>query len=338
MKVKAIFEFPVPIWLMTDVLDTIYPSGFKALRFDVVMPRDTAPAGEPPPGFETVPQSSTAGSDTVEPLTVWTQEYGAFIPESLKPATTVQRVGIVEVDGPIPAHMTWFTPDSQLAEYINPWFDQVRTWVEIHTGQDLDPHHRVYDAEVVGSGLTFIEPDHDSAMSLTIATPSVLPLRAEAWRQILGSVRDGVEPPLEEVLSRDARAAQRRGHERRAILDAATAVEIALGRHVRNLSSTLPTNQSKRITPRSALGDYISIAEHSGLDLAVQVHKLRWLKDLRNDAAHRGEAPNNWHTGAVVQLMMDFLGAHGIMRRTGEREPDGSEWVIAEAEDAPPAT
>lgn len=40
----------------------------------------------------------------------------------------------------------------------------------------------------------------------------------------------GVEPPPEEVLSRDARAAQRRKAGRRAIVEAATAVEIVLTR------------------------------------------------------------------------------------------------------------
>jgi hypothetical protein len=28
--------------------------------------------------------------------------------------------------------------------------------------------------------------------------------------------------------------------------------------------------------------------------------------------------------------MLDFLGAHGPIRRQTEREPDGSEWVLAD--------
>ncbi|MCK5929166.1 MAG: hypothetical protein KAG80_13310 [Nocardioides sp.] len=333
MDVRAVFELPVYIWLMREALDQIYPTGFGQLRFTVVMPTEGSPVDESPttgpPAIEGIESHAGLGSDDVE----WAQEYGAFIPESLKPATALLRIGITDVDGPTYGHMSWFTPEHQLAEYVTPWFDNVRTWVEIITGQDLDPNHRVYDANPVGAGLTFIEPPNDSALGVQISTSSVRPLRASEWSRILELVRDGVEPPPEEVLSRDARAAQRRGADRRAVIDAATALEIVLGRHVRSLIDQLPENQQKRITDRAALGDYISIAEHSGLQLAVDVDRLRWVSKLRNEAAHRGLAPTNWDAGTAVQLVIDFLGAHGPYRRTGEREPDGSEWIVA---DPPP--
>jgi len=292
-----------------------------------VMPKDHPPFGGPPPvpGVE-------AHAELVGEQVVWVQEYGAHIPESLQPATALHRVAVTDVEGPSYDHVSWFTPEHQLAECVTEWFNDVRTWVEIVTGQDLDPNHRVYDAEPVGAGLTFIEPSNDG-LGVTIATPRVLPLRAQEWADTLGLVRDGKKPPLEEVLSRDARAAQRRNANRRAIIDAATALEIALGRHVRGLADQLPETQRRRINERTALGDYISIAEHSSLQLAVSVDRLRWLKDLRNAAAHRGAGPNNWDAGTAVQLMIDFLGAHGRLRRTGERETDGGEWVLADPGD-----
>ena len=327
MDVRAIFKLPVHIWVMCDALDATYSTGYGELRFSVVMPEDRPPVGGPPPvpGVESRPE--LAGEQVV-----WVQEYGAHIPESLRPATALHRVAVTDVEGPSYDHSPWFTPEHQLAEYINKWFNDVRTWVEIVTGQDLDPNHRVYDAEPVGAGLTFIEPPHDGALGLTIAIPRVLPLRAQEWADILGFVRDGKEPPLEEVLSRDARAAQRRNANRRAIIDAATALEIALGRHVRGLADQLPETQRRRISARTALGDYISIAEQSSLQLAVPVDRLRWLKDLRNNAAHHGSAPNSWDASAAVQVMIDFLGAHGRLHRMGEREPDGGEWVLADPE------
>lgn len=182
----------------------------------------------------------------------------------------------------------------------------------------------------MGTGLTFIEPEHQDALGLTIMTPHVMPLRPDEWATVLLLVRDGKEPPLEEVLSRDARAARQRDANRRAIIDAATAVEIALGRLVRNRSAELPETQQRRITERSALGDYISIAENSGLELAVPFDKLRQLNKLRSDAAHRGQAPGSWDAGAAVQVMIDFLGAQGRYRRRDEREPDGGELILVE--------
>lgn len=334
MDVRAVFELPVHIWVMREALGETYPTGFGELRFNVVMPTEGPSVDESPttgpPAVEGIESHAGLSGDDVE----WAHEYGAFIPDSLQPATALLRVGVTDVDGPTyDDHRSWFTPEHQLAEYVTSWFDNIRTWVEVITGQDLDPNHRVYDANPVGAGLTFIEPPNDSALGLQISPSSVLPLSAPEWARILELVGDGVEPPPEEVLSRDARAAQRRGAHRRAVIDAATALEIVLGRHIRGLVDQLPENQQKRITERTALGDYISIAEHSGLQLVVDVDRLRWVGKLRNDAAHRGLAPANWDAGTAVQLVIDFLGAHGQYRRTGEREPDGSEWIVA---DPPP--
>jgi hypothetical protein len=325
MDVRAIFELPVHIWVMCEALNSTYPTGYGELRFNVVMPDDRPPVGGPPD----VPGIASRAELTGEQV-VWVQEYGAHIPESLRPATALHRVAMTDVKGPSFDHMLWFTSEHQLAEYVDKWFDDLRTWVEVVTGQDLDPRHRVYDAESVGTGLTFIEPPRDGALGLKITTPRILPLSAQEWAGILRSVRDGEQPPLEEVLSRDARAAHRRNDTRRAIIDAATALEIVLGRHVRGLADQLPESQRNRINERSALGDYISIAQDSGLQLAVPADRLRRLKNLRNDAAHRGEAPGHWAAGEAVQMMIDFLGAHGPFRRKGERESDGGEFVLAD--------
>ncbi|MBB1516015.1 hypothetical protein H5398_08550 [Tessaracoccus sp. MC1679] len=327
MEVRAVFELPMHVWVMCEALGETFPTGHGGLRFDVVLPKEHPPVGLPPDVLGLASRPDLADEEVV-----WVREYGAFIPDSLRPASALHRVGVTHVAGPTFDHISWFTPEHQLAECINNWFDDVRTWIEIVTGQDLDPHHRVYDAEVIGAGLTFIEPPEDGALGLTVTTPHVRPLRALELARVLGLVREGREPPLEEVLSRDARAAHRRNANRRAIIDAATAVEIALGRHVRGLDDQLPEAQRKRITERTALGDYIAIAEQSGLQFIIPIDRLRWLSHLRNDAAHRGAAPSNWDAGDAVQVMMDFLGAHGLFRRTGESETDGGEWVLAEPE------
>ncbi|KOV87573.1 hypothetical protein [Nocardia sp. NRRL S-836] len=326
MDIRAIFELPVHIWVMCDALEKTYSTGYGELRFNVVMPDGRSPVGGPPnvPGI-------VSRDELVGEQVVWAQEYGAFIPESLRPATALHRVAMTEVEGPIYEHRSWCTPEHQLAERVGGWFDDVRTWVEVVTGQDLDPLHRVYDVESVGAGLTFIEPPHDQALGLIITTPHVLPLRAQEWAGILRLVRDGKKPPLEEMLSRDARAAYRRNANRRAIIEAATALEIVLGRHVRERADQLPERQRNRINGPTMFGTYISVAEESGLQFAVPIDRLRWLNNLRNDAAHRGEAPDRLQAGEAVQLMINFLGAHGRLRRTGERGPDGGEFVLVDS-------
>lgn len=327
MDIRAIYELPVPVWMTCATLGKAYPTGYGAVQFDVVMPENDPSFGSSPD----VPGVREAVSSLGKQIG-WTQEYGAFIPESLKPATAVHRVVLTTVEGPEYADRSWFTPNHQLANSIDRWFNDVRTWVEIFTGQDLDSRHRVYDAEAVGAGLTFIEPAHQDALGLIITTPHVRPLLEEEWARILILIREGEEPPLEEILSRDARAAQRRNANRRAVLDAATALEIALGRHVRDSSDELSESQRKRINERSALGDYISIASDSHLELAVPFERLRSVNKLRNDAAHRGEVPDNWAAGTAVQVVIDFLGAHGRYRRSGLRQADGGELILGNAE------
>lgn len=333
MEVRAVFELPVPVWVMNDALGATYPTGHGKLRFDVVMPNDKQPvAGSlsaQHPALEGIESHPQFIGDDVD----WTRRYGGFIPASLEPATALLRVGITNVDGPTYDHAPWLTPDHQLAEHINRWFDDLRTWIEILTGQDLDPNHRVYDANFIGDGLTFIEPPHAGAIALQAMTPSVTPLRSNEWATVLTLVRNGKEPPLEEVLSRDARAAERRGASRRAIIDAATAVEIVLGRTVRAVYDQLPANQQKRVHDRTASGGYISVAKESGLELAVDPERLVWLNKLRNDAAHRGITPNPFDTANAVQLMIDFLSKHGEYKRTEKIEPDGSEWIVLDEDE-----
>jgi hypothetical protein len=329
MNVTAIFELPVHIWMMCDALGTTYPTGHGELRFNVAMPSDRPPIGGPPavPGIASRPELT--GEQVV-----WTEEFAANIPDSLRPATALHRVAMTDVKGPSYDHRSWCTPNHQLAEHVSDWFDSVRTWAEILTGQDLDPSHRVYDAESVGGGLTFIEPPHDGALGFTYALPHIRPLSAQEWAGILGFVRDGKQPPLEEVLSRDARAAHRRNANRRAIIDAATALEITLGRHVRGVADQLPETQRNRINQRTALGGYIDIAEQSDLQLTVPVERLRWLNNLRNDAAHRGATPDYLDTYRGVQIMLDFLASHAQIPRIDECEPDGGEWTLIDSEES----
>lgn len=331
MTVTAVYELPVPIWVMSDALEGSYPTGVGPVSFDVVMPLDREPVGAPPDVLEQGWTTDDAGD-----LIQWTVQYAGTIPPSLQPAKALRRVVITNVQAPRDEQREWRTADHQLAEVIASWFDAVRTWAEILTGQDLDPGHRVYDATPVGEGLTFIEPPHDGLAGINLTTQRVRPLRARKWGDILDAVGRDSEPPLEEVLSRDARAAHRRGAYRRAILEAGTALEIALGQHVRDHKGHLKEYHQKRINdPKDhlGLGNYIDMAAAAELELAVSIDALREVKDLRNDAAHHGEAPGAWATGEVVQRTINFLAAHGRYRRSADDEPDGSEWVPVDPEE-----
>jgi hypothetical protein len=82
-------------------------------------------------------------------------------------------------------------------------------------------------------------------------------LTREMWQGILGAASDGRQPPTEYLLLRDSFAANRRGQGRRAVLDAATAAELALTRLLdqelaagRQDLATYVKDQSKQIGGR----------------------------------------------------------------------------------------
>ncbi|MET3172827.1 UNVERIFIED_ORG: hypothetical protein ABIB52_000655 [Arthrobacter sp. UYCu721] len=299
--VTAIYELPVPIWVSCAALSRTYPSGYGRVQFNVVMPQDRAPVGAPPviDGVE-IPESLDGE------LVAWTTEYAADVPEEFQPATALLRVVITAVEAPADATRSWWGPDRQIGEIIKFWFDQVRSWVEICTGQDLDPGHRVYDAETVGAGLTFIVPPHKDALGTHLTMREIRPIRAAEWQWILAAVRDGKEPHLEHLLIRDANAALARGFYRRAIIDAAAALELKLARLLDERVEDLPEPQRRGLR-RATLGRFIDIAEASGFEFDVTFEKLKRMKVARNDAVHRAQAPDYIETVTLLEVADNFL-------------------------------
>ncbi|MDP9694434.1 UNVERIFIED_ORG: hypothetical protein J2X79_001993 [Arthrobacter globiformis] len=300
--VTAIYELPVPIWVSSAALGATYPSGYGKVQFDVAMPQDRAAVGAPPV-VEGVEVPDSIDGELLE----WTTEYAADVPEEFQPATALRRIIITAVEAPTDSARSWRGPDQQLGECIKFWFNQVRSWVEIFTSQDLDPNHRVYDAETVGAGLTFIAPTHEGDLGLQLITRHIQPVTAAQWQVILAAVRDGKEPPLEPLLIRDANAAFARGFYRRAVIDAAAALELTLVRVLDERIEDLPDQQRKRLKG-ATLGRYIDIANASGLEFDVTFEDLKHLNDARNDAVHRAEAPDYFGTVRLLHVVGDFLG------------------------------
>lgn len=312
--VTAIYELPVPVWVSCAALGGTYPSGYGRVQFDVAMPQDHAPVGGPPviDGVE-VPESLDGK------LVEWTTEYAAWIPEEFQPATALRRIVITAVEAPVDPDRSWRGPDQQLGEYITFWFDRVRSWVEIFSGQDLDPGHRVYDAETVGAGLTFIVPLREGDLGMRLTTRRIQPVTAAEWQWILAAVRDGKEPPLELLLIRDANAAFARGFYRRTVIDAAAALELKLAHILDARIEDLPEPQRRRLEG-ATLGRSIDIAKVSGFEFDVTFEDLKRLNDARNDAVHRAQAPEYFDTVRLLQVVGDFLGTSVRIRGASAAE------------------
>lgn len=240
----------------------------------------------------------------------WTIRQAAWIDEASEPAIALLRIAITSVKAPADPR-PYGGPQQQLGETISAWFERLRTWVETCTGQDLDPGHRMFNAEIVGAGLTFLGPAPQNGVGIRISTPRIQPVGERDWGQILTNIRAGADPNVELILYRDASAAALRGFHRRAVIDAAASVEIPLGRLLADHAELLPRRQQESLARHPGLGGLVGIARRSALELSVSFDELERLARYHNDAVHRAEEPD----------YMTLIGLLGTARRFLESRP-----------------
>lgn len=245
------------------------------------------------------PLPMVADNDEALAESPWVMNYGAFTDG---PVVALCRVGII---APLEnaEHLRaapWNDGSPRavvhdaLAHGVEAWFDAVRSWVEVLTGQDLNHRHPVYDATLHGHGLTLWD---GSALSppglLTLTTPTVAPLDLSGWTLVLARVAGGVAPPAEHLLARDARAAAVRRETRKAVLDAAAAAELVLNGLLAQELAALPDETRSAVqAEHRTLGRLVDLLAKSRHDVAERQDDLKHLTTLRNRAAHRGAAPN----------------------------------------------
>jgi len=146
-------------------------------------------------------------------------------------------------------------------EGIDPWWRLACDWIEVVARQNIRPRHS--DGSRAGNGIEMWLRHEGQARDVWNPAPihaTMSPINAltrEMWQGILGAASDGRQPPTEYLLLRDSFAANRRGQGRRAVLDAATAAELALTRLLdqelaagRQDLATYVKDQSKQIGGR----------------------------------------------------------------------------------------
>lgn len=181
-------------------------------------------------------------------------------------------------------------PIDLIFEGIDSWFDRFRTWLEVMTEQDLDHRALVGSGWVRGSGLELLTLDDGKASlpafanSVVVTLDRTTPASLHVVRAASQFASDSATPPEDHLLLRDARAAARRGDFRRAVIEAASALEIALAEF---------NDEHVRVTPpkRPMLGWYVTNS-----DIAAAARLPDDLKqsvvDVRNEAIHEGRAPS----------------------------------------------
>lgn len=191
------------------------------------------------------------------------------------------------------------------------WFRVLKDWIEVWTGQDLDdvaPRKRV---EVLAQGwdawyrgTTFRPPstirvDFDYGTAMT----------PELWMKALGLAASSSEPPAESLLLRDARAAHARSQYRRSVIDAGTALEIALYALLAaaNRSQSPLADELLESAKRWTLGTLLLTCKRVCDVPSTVTHEL---VQLRNEVIHKtARKPTKVESSAMLSAATDAVNA-----------------------------
>jgi hypothetical protein len=188
------------------------------------------------------------------------------------------------------------------------WFASVRDWCEVLAHQDLDHQSPRQRTRLEGDGWTAwrrseqvpvrgrFHFDFDHGQALT----------ASGWTEIVGLVEAVSPPPLTALLLRDARNADVRGYFRRAVLDASTALEIALHGLLVDLQEAAPSPLAAelvRSADRWTLGRLLETVRNlEALPDTVTSDLVR----LRNQVVHKtAHDPSSDESKAMIRAATD---------------------------------
>jgi hypothetical protein len=134
-------------------------------------------------------------------------------------------------------------------------------------------------------------------------------LSAWAWGHALEHASAGDQPPLARTLMTSAVQASMDANWRVAIIDAATATEVALTAGMAALSATLQSGRyKKRIAKTKMLGPLLDLASDLGMPLPPSI--VDDLKRPRNDVVHQGKVVTRDQAKAAITAAWAVVRQH----------------------------
>jgi hypothetical protein len=210
----------------------------------------------------------------------------------------------------------------QLFAQIDAWFERVRLWVRILLNQDVDEDVEASRVSMAGRNLKVLTIDNGTvslpryANSVQINMLEVEALDEQCWRDVLDLASRGSSPPVEYSLASSARIQLRVHQYRRAVIDAASAVDVTLSDlfHA-NYTNLPPGLQTTLNQGRETLGWLVDMLTNAaGLPPALTGISARLPPDLksglvnvRNDVLHRNRTPTYEETARATTLAADLI-------------------------------
>lgn len=311
MILSGQYALPHHLWVEMDALDSRYETYIGPVRATVITPKPVGPSDLTiPPALAGVPDEAWV----VEPGTEvpqWSTTYASFGTDG---STGLRRIGLElreegrVVQGTLKHHGQHWTAKiaDVTADNIEQWFLQVENWVSVVTGDDVDHRQPVYDSNAIGPGLQTWRQGQWRDSGFRISMPTPTPLSQEMLRTILERVGDGDQPPIEHQLWRDSRAALVRGDTRKAVLDAATAVEVCL---IELVNEAEAATGDRFKGPWGLMGRSNWVNDRN--DDYTPDAELEQLAKLRNDTIHAGGPATYEQACSGVRVAIDTVTKHG---------------------------
>lgn len=214
-------------------------------------------------------------------------------------------------------------PVDQLFGEIDSWFENLRTWLRAFTDQDVDSNVEAGRATVAAEGLEVLTVDGETVSlprfpdSISVEVEQLQALDERHWRHALDLASRGAVVPVEYSLLGTARVQLRLRQYRRAVIDAASAVELALTDLLHTHQASLPHwMQTQLSQDKQTLGWLVkNVAADSALPNPVaQVYAqfprdiAQNFVDIRNDVVHRNQTPTFAQAARVLDIALGIVG------------------------------
>lgn len=345
---EAPFHLQHGFGVHTDHLDSEYQVGLAGLQLTLRLPGLAEHRGGDKaldrPSNSLLP--SGAWVDEVEPLGMPLHDWGL-----LTYWNRAELWGYARVD-----QVTWSLPTSDLGKItdqdlpavvshvvqaLEPWWELVDAWLNVLTGQSLSRDRR--PTVVMGKYASYWTPELSAKAGLTTSIGTrtrvslgdsriipALPATPQYLHTAFTRAAAGEQPDPAWLLAADAGGSIEAGDWRRAVLDAGTAVEIALNNAIDQLIREQPAGVREAVMAGAkSLEGRLRTLKTLGAPALVPAGEMdRKLIKPRNRAAHSaGSDLNRLHATDALDVALTVLEA--VMPRSG--------YLLSEPPTAPPA-
>jgi hypothetical protein len=308
--IEGFYDWGPGVVLSADCLGRSYQTVLSGRRLMVTMPSFDGTAVVEPPLHYKRPEKWV----NVDPPNPWgelritsTADNGAIVPHTV----CVKRVRI----------MLWINPNEvldqqlgpQLDEALSPWWEELSTWIEVVSAQDLASLGERRPKQPQTFHLWGGNPDGTMRPLLMMFYATFYPtniqvLTSDGLFACLSAVARGQTPAPERLHLSDARSLHNDGQWRRAVIDAATAAEVAITSWLDNrLKSADPDVKAALLDTPLTLGRLHRLYTKLGGSLPGNFDQL--VVSPRNHAAHRVLALTEEQSAAAIETTSALLDA-----------------------------